>query len=237
MIHKSIGNGRGIGGCLRHALQGENFIRHVEDKLIFTFDEGSGNTVHDKSHCGNDGTFGAGVAAPTWKRNSLYFDGGDNINCGSDTTLDITDTITVEAFVKFDSLTNHDMIISKTSLAALNVGWGINYFNSAIRFFINTWDNNFGALSFTDTKNWNFIVGTYDKNAGSNEINININNVLGTPDTLSDDITGELTDVVIGEGFGSNFIDGYIKNIRICNRILSQIEIQQEYLASKFSNN
>ncbi len=58
----SIGNGRGIGGALRHALQGENFIRHIgNDKVIFDFHEGSGTTVKDKSHCGNDGAFPSGI--------------------------------------------------------------------------------------------------------------------------------------------------------------------------------
>lgn len=55
----SIGGQCGIGIPLpNNQIGGENFIRHIgNDKLIFDFKEGSGTTVRDKSHCGNDGVF------------------------------------------------------------------------------------------------------------------------------------------------------------------------------------
>ncbi len=55
----SIGGLNAIGVPLSHnAIGGEPFIRHIgNDKLIFDFKEGSGTTIKDKSHCGNDGTF------------------------------------------------------------------------------------------------------------------------------------------------------------------------------------
>lgn len=81
-MFNQIGGLNAIGSPLPpDQIGGESFIRHIgNDKLIFDFHEGSGTTVHDKSGNGNDGTFGAGVKAPTWKRNSLYFDGGDYID-------------------------------------------------------------------------------------------------------------------------------------------------------------
>ena len=76
-----IGGQQGTGGVIPNSTGGENFIRHIgNDKLIFDFHEGSGTTVRDKSHNNNDGVFGAGAAAPTWKRNSLYFDGGGYVD-------------------------------------------------------------------------------------------------------------------------------------------------------------
>ena len=77
-----IGGLNAIGApLLDNQIGGESFIRHIgNDKLLFDFHEGSGTTVHDKSHNNNNGTLGAGDAAPTWKRNSLYFDGGDYVD-------------------------------------------------------------------------------------------------------------------------------------------------------------
>jgi len=64
-------------------------------------DEGSGNTVYDSSTSGNDGTF---EGDPQWVAGyygaALAFDGtDDNIDCGNDHSLNITDEITLSAWI------------------------------------------------------------------------------------------------------------------------------------------
>jgi len=64
-------------------------------------DEGSGNTVYDSSTSGNDGTF---AGDPQWVAGyyggALEFDGtDDNIDCGNDDSLNITDEITLSAWI------------------------------------------------------------------------------------------------------------------------------------------
>jgi len=64
-------------------------------------DEGSGNTVYDSSTSGNDGTF---EGDPQWVAGyygaALAFDGtDDNIDCGNDDSLNITDEITLSAWI------------------------------------------------------------------------------------------------------------------------------------------
>ena len=64
-------------------------------------DEGSGNTVYDSSTSGNDGTF---EGDPQWVAGhyggALEFDGpDDNIDCGNDDSLNITDEITLSAWI------------------------------------------------------------------------------------------------------------------------------------------
>ncbi len=54
--------------------------------------EGAGTTVKDLSKYGNNGTFGAGAAAPSWVAGldglpSVDFDGDDEINIGHDASL------------------------------------------------------------------------------------------------------------------------------------------------------
>jgi hypothetical protein len=59
--------------------------------------EGSGNRVFDLSHNGYIGTFGSGAARPVWQGgksgSSVYYDGGDNINCPSLGTISLPLTI------------------------------------------------------------------------------------------------------------------------------------------------
>jgi hypothetical protein len=64
-------------------------------------DEGSGNTVYDSGTSGNDGTF---EGDPQWVAGyyggALEFDGTDNnIDCGNDDSLNITDEITLSAWI------------------------------------------------------------------------------------------------------------------------------------------
>lgn len=49
----------------------------------------SGLTAYDLSGFGNHGTFGAGAAAPSWKPQGIYYDGGDHINCGTENSLNM----------------------------------------------------------------------------------------------------------------------------------------------------
>jgi len=64
-------------------------------------DEGSGTTAFDTSGNGNDGTFTGG---PQWVAGyyggALEFDStDDNIDCGNDDSLNITDEITLSAWI------------------------------------------------------------------------------------------------------------------------------------------
>jgi len=63
-------------------------------------DEGSGTTAFDTSGNGNDGTFTGG---PHWVAGyyggALEFDGTDNIDCGNDDSFNITDEITLSAWI------------------------------------------------------------------------------------------------------------------------------------------
>jgi hypothetical protein len=63
-------------------------------------DEGSGNTVYDSGTSGNNGTF---EGDPRWVAGyyggALEFDGTDNVDCGNDDSFNITDEITLSAWV------------------------------------------------------------------------------------------------------------------------------------------
>jgi hypothetical protein len=92
------------------------------------FDECQGNTAHDESGNGNDGTITIGgngsqtalgtctdgLSTSAWYKgvdgkinSAMSFDGVDDyVDCGNDSSLDITDAITIEAWVKPANLDN-----------------------------------------------------------------------------------------------------------------------------------
>lgn len=240
-MRNSIGNGRGIGGALRHALQGENFIRHVgNDKLIFDFHEGQGTKVRDKSHCGNDGTLGSGATKPTWKRNSLYFDGGDYVDCGNDTSLLITGALTIEVLFKPDTVpVNGSYIV--TNVKGVNTGYGLYIYDATGsnlgHFRVNGLNaDNVDSVSALTISSWNSFIATYNLSAlkiyleGAEDNSVS---ATGSIDQSNND------PVNIGRRESNNdyWTKGHVKFARILNKALSGIECQNEYLAQKFSNN
>lgn len=236
-MRNSIGNGRGIGGCLRHALQGEDFIRHCgNDKLIFDFKSGSGTVVKDRSREGNDGTFGAGAAAPTWKRNSLYFDGGDYVTGGDLGMPHLSGKMTLMVLFNAGPDSSGDCVfrygVGKNVLLEIMVSSATSCWVAVRNFaetrFLIVWAGNIGNKYISLTQ----------------ITDIDNSEVTGYKDAVYKEkkaFTGTYNNPT-GYSLGAyantywNFY-GFIKKIVLCDGILSQIEIQQEYLANKFSNN
>jgi len=78
-------------------------VTHVDAELVayWKLDAGSGDTAYDSSSAGNDGTLEGG---PQWVAGyygaALALDGtDDNVDCGNDPSLNITDEITLAAWI------------------------------------------------------------------------------------------------------------------------------------------
>ena len=112
----------------------------------WNFDESQGTTVHDMVG-NNDGTING---IPMWVTGylggGLEFDGTTNyVDCGADTSLDITDAITIAAWIKGDIFQAWDGLVVK----------GVN----SSSFAMQVWDD--GSLRFSS--NWGILtdaVGT-----------------------------------------------------------------------------
>ena len=110
--------------------KGMYFGQHLQNSLgsylvgRWSFDEGSGVTAYDTSGWGNNGTL---VNSPVWRCAtvdsnytpsgqgcSLEFNGGTRyVNGGNHTSFDITDAITIEAWVRPASESGYRRIVSK----------------------------------------------------------------------------------------------------------------------------
>ena len=243
----SVGGRQGIGAPISERIGGENFIRHIgNDKLICDFHEGSGTTVHDKSHNNNDGTFGAGAAAPTWRRNSLYFNGGDYINILDDPTLNFganTD-FTLEAVIKTSTKVAYQYFIAKGDVGgtALYYIARVNITTGILLAALNDSVAEKGISGTTDISdgNWYHYIATANRSGDlTHYINekqegtpVDISGMATIDETGNLRISGRESDSVWGFLF-----TGYMSNIRIIAKALSQIEVQQEYLANKFRGN
>ena len=220
--------------------------------LAYNFDEGSGQTAYNAASTGsvNDGTLGSTATAdsadPKWINRSqasnspgsltsdssgaLSFDGkNDYVNCGNDPSLDITDAITIEAWVKPTSAANFDAIVSKQGI---NVGYMI-LMMATKKFRMYVGDGNWEYVesdTIFDGVSWYHITGTYNPSDG--KIRIYINGILeGTPTSQGAPLTSAV-DVIIG-AYASDpttyYFNGSIDSVRIYNRALSAEEVRYHY--------
>ena len=112
----------------------------------WSFDEGSGQIAYNAASTGavNDGTLGSSASAdsadPKWTTghavsggrhgvssgSALSFDGdNDYVNAGNDPSLNITDAITIEAWVKPSGANENGYIIAKTGTGGNNSGYSL----------------------------------------------------------------------------------------------------------------
>ena len=197
-------------------------------------DDGSGSTAVDASGNGLDGTL---VGDPSWAAGmvggALELDGdGDYINIGKDPAFDITNQITVAAWIKVGSfegewqnivakgdtswrlqrhLDKNTLEFACTGLAVPNTRWG---------HVLGTADVNDGQ--------WHHVVGTYD----GSQICLYMD---GTLDVSSNVVGGSIKindqPVLIGENSeaAKRFWNGLIDDARVYNYGLSADEVAAIY--------
>lgn len=179
----------------------------------------------------------ATVTGALWTPQGRSFDGlDDKINCGHHSAFDITEAITLEAWVRVKGPTWDDAggIISKRvqgvdyewyiRTAAANTFWGGVSTSSGEKLVGNN-----GGLT-TDT--WYHLVLVYDRIS----VRIYVNGALdSTPTAGTDAINTGVSDVHIGWYYSNVYaFDGRIGEVRIYNRALTLLEIKHNYLTTKW---
>jgi len=192
-------------------------------------DESEGVIAHDNAG-DNDGILYGG---PTWQPSggvidgALKFDGVDDyVDCGNDSSLDITDEITIAAWVKTNDAGNseHNPYVTKGDYT-----YGLKHFGlNTIEFFIydNEWwqmvqfpvDNSFNGV-------WQHIAGTYD----GSELKLYLNGRLQSTTLHIGQIASSSANVNMARNSEATFrfYDGLLDDVRIYNYALSQNEIAQ----------
>jgi len=165
----------------------------------------------------------------------LQFDGvNDFVLIGNSASLNLTDRMTVEMWVKPNRLSNDPMVLSKTIstsyylqlLSTGSIQFGIDYAGGAGR-----WDSSSaGAVS---VGSWYHVVGTYDKNGGSNNLKIYSNGVLVGQDTFTGSAAGNSDPLYLSLPSGAYSFNGSIDEVGIYNRSLSAAEVLSHYNAGR----
>lgn len=199
------------------------------------FLERGGNFIRDLSGNTNHGTLTNGV---TWKDGAVNLDGVDDyINVGN---IDMNMDYTISAWLNFDSRSppdaNQYQILGKSrenfrpspGLIWNREGFQIRHCDGSSTTVDSATFDISSRSPFTPVVNsWMHVAATYTQSSG--EIKIYVNGILGVTDTFT--IDWDLpSDLLIGAGERSGsqqqHFDGRIDDVRIYNRPLGQVAIQ-----------
>jgi hypothetical protein len=189
----------------------------VLDGLVsrYKFDGDAGDSVG-----GNDGTE---VGGPTYAAGlhsqAINLDGSnDYVNCGNDSSFNITDSITLSALIKGTFNNSWDPIIAKGLDWQLTRGMGNEAFFYCLGpgFII-------GSTNINDDQ-WHHVVGVYD----GLRLSLYVDGKLDSFKQASGSLMVSGSNLCIG-GSASTSFNGLIDDVRIYNRALSVEEIRTLY--------
>jgi prepilin-type N-terminal cleavage/methylation domain-containing protein len=205
----------------------------------WNFDEGTGTAANDFSGYYNTCTLINGTAwtADTPQKAAgqgagkyaLSFDGvNDYLDCGSGSSLNINNAITVSAWVNRGTLTAWDAVVMKTTSGAWNDGYGLSTFGASdgkAHFWVTMYSSNYATIDWP--AGWHHLAGTFN----GSTVRIFLDGVEGTPDSYSGAITSSSGHLLIGAYTtgGGSYFNGLIDEVRIYSAALTASEIQKIY--------
>ncbi|MDD5688231.1 MAG: LamG domain-containing protein [Elusimicrobia bacterium] len=206
------------------------------------FDEGTGTIANDSSGNGNKGTISGCNWVEGKVKSALEFNGTNAyVNCGNGASLNLTDSMTISAWVKVPELLPQNgigPIIGKKHLGGTTFG----YWLAASEYGIITLSVSNGTVSDSGQSStklaanvWQMLTATFS----SGKINYYYNGVLFDSDNISASITtisSGSENLAIGassamDAGGPYFFKGIIDEVKLYNRALSADEIKAEYNA------
>tara|TARA_B100000497_G_scaffold54847_1_gene62835 strand:- start:984 stop:1676 length:693 start_codon:yes stop_codon:yes gene_type:complete len=214
----------------------------VQDGLVLNLDAGdtssypgTGTDWFDLTSNDNDGVLLNGASYVTDGGGSISFDGvNDFVDCGNDTSFDITQTLTLECWVKKSTKSGYHHLISK--FPGSNCSYLLGVSPSGLPYFqrstsgSNQGINGVYNLDICDN-NWYHVVASY--NSLTSTLIMSINGVTQTT-SLSGDIYVSTTNVNIAKRTNvGQYFPANIPITRIYNNALTESQIQQNYNATK----
>ncbi len=225
----------------------------VSEGLVgwWPFDEGIGLIANDKSKNGNNSALANG---PTWVAGKLNravnFDGlDDNVNAGSQSSLDNISKLSTCAWIyprsigQVNGSNQYGEIVTKgdgtggwfLELSNQDSGFASVYF---YRTFLGSDGYWHGSNNAVQLNVWSYVCLTYDNTSAANNPSLYVN---GSPLTVTQYYTpsGSANSDATGNLYIGNYdsinqtFDGWIDDVRVYNRILSALEVQKLYNATK----
>ena len=215
----------------KYALRpGQDFIFDPSLVLYLPLHKLDGASIMSRDACGHL----CSVTGALWTPRGRSFDGADDyISVPDHPSLDITDAITIEAWVKPSNMTGSPYLRSVVSKGDYTSSFILaNSYHT--EFVVRLDGNTCGAFAFSEWDVWYHIAFTYDKDRGYGVIFLN--GVEGTHYDYSSTIGTNTDPFYIGEEqipSADRCWTGLIDLVSIYNRGLTPLEVQRNYLASK----
>lgn len=191
----------------------------------------------DNGLLGNGTT--ANIPAYDYYNTSLRFDGTNDYIFLNNSQLNISTSITVEAWVKYNAQGGYNArSYSVITCKGYPWTWLLEDQSGQFNFRISTSvtaDSNVNSSYSHGLNSWNHVVGTYD---GVTQ-KIYVNGVLQSSTSLTGTINTSSNDAMIGcYNYGDYCLTGNVGAVRVYSRALNTTEILQNYEAqkSKFTN-
>ena len=189
----------------------------------------------DSSGNENNGTdYGATfVATGKFNTSGGKFDGSnDYVNCGNDNSLNIRNTITIEAWIKPDTLST----VNQNSIVSKSLGYWFFVSKERKLSFLRFNANDppvgilgrfsvFSTVATIPTGIWTHAAATYDTTTG-NTVKLYIDGELSREGSFTNgQINSTASSLTIGKWQNLHFFDGTIDEVAIYNRVLTASEI------------
>ena len=194
-------------------------------RLYVPFNEGVGSVAKDYSQYGNHAQLTDVEWSPDGFNGAGKFNGSSSFgNCGNDASLNTTDAITIEAWVK-TTFNNKGILYKGGDYENGDYGLSISSTGKA-RGILNDVGFVIGTKSIDDG-NWYHIGATYDKDAGGiDEVKIYIDAVLDGTDDYSTVIQTSVDTLKIGYyHFSPYYFNGTIDNVIVSSTARSAAQI------------
>lgn len=225
----------------------QNYLKaDVRGKWTFDDDEG-GNIASDTSENDNHGTLNNMDTNPQsgtycWIKGRIgqgvSFDGSDDyIDCGNDSSLDITEEISIEAWINPNSPASTQAIACKGSFT-----YYLGIDDSGAWFRIGNGNDQWIANAYKPVDSWSphkwyHIVGTYKKEGANALVDVFIDGEKRDGSCIHyQNIGANNAPLTIGSINQSNYFHGEIDEVNIYSRALNEDEIQRnfEYHGGKY---
>ncbi|MBI4174141.1 MAG: hypothetical protein HY517_00725, partial [Candidatus Aenigmarchaeota archaeon] len=230
-----------------------SYVTYMNDsKLVgwWDFDEAdaAGNTIaNDSSGWNNSGTLTNGVSRVAGRfRGGLQFDGiDDSVRIADSPSLDGMTNLTITAWINPKETGGESIVTKSASTSGTNTDYffAVNPINSTnqMRFFIT---NTAGSGILFDmyggqvrTNEWQFVAATWDGTNGVATLYVDSTQVNQQTGITPQAIRSSTADVEIGKngnscstpGISCDWFNGTIDEVKIFNRSLGAVEIQNEH--------
>lgn len=202
------------------------------------FDENTGNKTYDSSSNSNTGTIYGAIWTTGKIGNALYFNGKSNyVDAGNNPNLQITGALSLEGWVKLNSLSKNSGLFGRGRALGSNGNYGyfLSYYAPTKSIYFDTYSTTkrsaiYKTNAITNNK-WHHIAATWDGTTSANGMKLYIDGKLIAKKTSTITSIGIPSyNFRIGiDSLGNYPSNAVIDEVKVYNRALSASEILSDY--------